>query len=303
MMLIATTFAKGQELYTRSFGDASNPPVIFLHGGPGFNCVNFEVTTAEKLAEKGFHVIVYDRRGEGRSTKENALYTFEQTFNDLNLIYDKYGITTATLIGHSFGGMLTALFAEKFADKVNGIVLLSTPLSLQKTYENIISRVKAIYRNNNDSENMRYVEMLESMDKTSLEYNSFCLMHAMSNGFYTPKQPSDEVKQMYESVKSSAEMKSVPPQQAYGAPAGFWWNEKYTVLDITENISRLKAKRIPIMAIYGTDDGLFSDSQIADMESLLGKDNVLCLENCSHNVFIDRQQAFIDIVAIRCKLK
>jgi proline iminopeptidase len=57
-----------QELYSRAFGNAKDTPILFLHGGPGYNCAGFEVSTAQELANNGFYVIVYDRRGEGRST-------------------------------------------------------------------------------------------------------------------------------------------------------------------------------------------------------------------------------------------
>lgn len=59
--------ATAAEIYSAAYGKASDPAVIFLHGGPGYNSLDFEVTTAQKLADQGFYVIVYDRRGEGRS--------------------------------------------------------------------------------------------------------------------------------------------------------------------------------------------------------------------------------------------
>src|SRR5690606_27700777 len=96
---------RAQNIYQKAFGQASQTPVIFLHGGPGGSSIDFELTTAEKLAEKGFFVIVYDRRGEGRSDDDKAEFTFEQTFNDLKEIYREYGLSSATLLGHSFGGI------------------------------------------------------------------------------------------------------------------------------------------------------------------------------------------------------
>ena len=71
-LLILSVSIQAQDIYSKAFGNKKGIPVIFLHGGPGFNCVNFEVTTAQKLADKGFYVIVYDRRGEGRSLDDNA---------------------------------------------------------------------------------------------------------------------------------------------------------------------------------------------------------------------------------------
>lgn len=93
ILFLATIVANGQTIYTKTFGNSKDKPVIFLHGGPGYNCVNFEATTAQQLADKGFFVIVYDRRGEGRSKDPNAKFTFNETFNDLNNIYSEYKLT------------------------------------------------------------------------------------------------------------------------------------------------------------------------------------------------------------------
>ncbi len=56
-----------QRIYSKAYGDPSDPAIIFLHGGPGYNCAGFEFTTAQTLLESGFYVIVYDQRGCGRS--------------------------------------------------------------------------------------------------------------------------------------------------------------------------------------------------------------------------------------------
>ena len=112
-----TFIVSGQELYVKTFGSNKDKPVLFLHGGPGFNCVTFEATTAQKLADNGFYVIVYDRRGEGRSADTSAKFTFRQTFDDMNNILAKYKIEKVNLIGHSFGGIVATLYAEKYPEK------------------------------------------------------------------------------------------------------------------------------------------------------------------------------------------
>ena len=66
--------AKAQPIYTKAYGDSTNPAIIYIHGGPGYNAVSFEITTAKELSEKGFNVICYDRRGEGRSINSDARF-------------------------------------------------------------------------------------------------------------------------------------------------------------------------------------------------------------------------------------
>ncbi|MBI2281851.1 MAG: alpha/beta hydrolase, partial [Bacteroidetes bacterium] len=138
LIFMVAISVSGQSLYTKSFGDKNNEALIFLHGGPGYNCANFEATTAQKLADEGFYVIVYDRRGEGRSIDNKAKFTFQQTFEDLNSVYKKYDLKTATLIGHSFGGVVATLYAEKYPNRINSMLLVGAPVSLQETFKTII---------------------------------------------------------------------------------------------------------------------------------------------------------------------
>jgi proline iminopeptidase len=165
--ILTVTFINAQTIYSKAYGNSSDDPLIFLHGGPGYNAVGFEVTTAQKLSESGFYVIVYDRRGEGRSPDKNATFTFEETFNDLEALFDKFHLKSASLIGHSFGGVVATLFADKYPSKVNSIILAAAPLSIQETFLTILKLLKSIYFANNDSVNLNYISMLEQMDKNS----------------------------------------------------------------------------------------------------------------------------------------
>lgn len=296
IFVLATMFAYGQSIYTKTFGNGKDKPIIFLHGGPGYNCVNFEVTTAQQLADKGFFVIVYDRRGEGRSKDPSAKFTFKETFDDLNTIYKDYSLTKATLIGHSFGGVVATLFADVNPKKVQSIILVGAPVSLQSTFKNILAKSKSIYQTKKDSVNLKYISMLENMDTTSIEYSSYCFGHAMQNGFYTPKNPTTEAKNIYSKFRTDALLTEYASQMSYEAPKGFWKNEKYTTIDLTNTLQILKKQKIKLFGLYGKDDGLYSIQQINDLQTLIDSSNVKYFDNCSHNVFIDQQTQFIEAV-------
>lgn len=292
LLALSTLFAYSQNLYTKTFGNHTNRAIIFLHGGPGHNSANFEFTTAQQLADRGFYVIVYDRRGEGRS-RASAQFTFKETFDDLNYIYQKYGLSKSTLIGHSFGGVIATLFAEKYPEKIESLILVGTPVSLQSSFKTILQKSKNIYQTKKDSVNLNYISMLENMDNASLEYCSYCFMHAMQNGFYHPKNPTAEAQSIYEKFKTDSLLIKYSSQASPEAVKGFWANEKYTTIDITANIKHLKTKNMNIYGLYGKDDGLYSPDQIKNLQDILGKNNVIYMDNCSHNVFVDQQSLFI----------
>jgi proline iminopeptidase len=294
IFILVTIFANGQSIYNKSFGNSQDKPIIFLHGGPGYNCVNFEATTAQQLADQGFYVIVYDRRGEGRSKDPSAQFTFKETFDDLNNIYQKYGLTKSMLIGHSFGGVVATLFAEANPEKVQSIILVGAPVSLQTTFKNILSKSKNIYLAKKDSVNLNYISMLENMDTNTIEYSSYCFGHAMKNGFYTPKNPTAEAKNIYSKFKTDTLLAKYASKMTYKAPQGFWKNEKYTTIDLSKKIQTLQKNKIQLYGLYGKDDGLYSPQQVIDLQNLIGINNLIYFDNCSHNVFIDQQLQFVE---------
>jgi proline iminopeptidase len=296
LFLLCAFNAQAQELFSRAFGNPGDSAVIFLHGGPGYNCASFEATTAAQLASKGKYVIVYDRRGEGRSADPKAKFTFQESISDLLNLYKKYKITKATLYGHSFGGMLAAKFASAHPNYVHAIVLIGAPVNLQETFRTIRNSAKAYYTAKGDSANLTYLNMLNSMDTTSLFYSSYCFMHAAGIKAYSPKNPTEEAKAIYSTFTSDTLLVKYSSKMTMEGPTGFWKNEAYTTLDLTKDLAALKSSGMKIIGVYGLDDGLYSPKQIDDLKAILGKDAVYYLENCSHSVFVDRQTKFLEIV-------
>ncbi|MFT6324417.1 MAG: proline iminopeptidase [Salibacteraceae bacterium] len=282
-----------QTIYSKAFGNPTHEPVIYLHGGPGYNSIGFELTTAQKLSESGFYVIVYDRRGEGRSPDANAKFTFQETFDDLDEIYQKFNFKRATLIGHSFGGVIGTLYTERNSSTVKSLVLVAAPISMQETFTTILKRSKSIYENNNDSTNLMYIGMLERMDKKSLEYSSYSFGHAMQNGFYMPNTPSKEALAIYTQIKADTLIGPNASKMTYEAPKGFWENENYTSIDLTQNLRNVSQIGIPLFGLYGTEDLLYSTEQVMKLKKLITSTNFEYIDKCSHNVFIDQQDIFI----------
>lgn len=298
-LLIVSNVMAAQTVWSRSFGNPQHPAVIFLHGGPGYNSANFEASTAQALAQAGCFVVVYDRRGEGRSSAEGAQFTFQQTNQDLAELFHTYHLQKATLIGHSFGGVVATLFAKAHPEMVNTVILVGAPVALQATFKTILSSCRKIYTDSGDTTKLKYLSFAEKMDTTSLLYSSTCFMYAMQNNFYKPKKETPEAAALYATLKNDTLIKNHAAKMTMPAPQGFWKNERYTTLDLSSSLSSLVAARVPIYALYGKDDGLYSLQQVKDVEQILGKDHVSYLDQCSHNVFVDQQKTFIEFVIAR----
>ncbi|MEO1702699.1 MAG: alpha/beta hydrolase [Pseudomonadota bacterium] len=102
----------------------SIPPIVFLHGASGN--LNDQHMIFEPLLRRRARLIFIDRPGHGyssRGPKSNA-YPDGQAATIAALL-DELGIEKAIIVGHSFGGAITATFALNHPDKTAGTIFLS----------------------------------------------------------------------------------------------------------------------------------------------------------------------------------
>ncbi|KFF02244.1 alpha/beta fold hydrolase [Chryseobacterium luteum] len=280
-------------LYSKSYGKSKNPAIIFIHGGPRGNSTLFEGTTAQKLATEGFYVIVYDRRGEGRSIDTTATFTYQEAIADLNQIFDKYNIKKANIIAHSFGGLVGTLYTEQNPEKVNSLILAGALFSQQDTYDQILKTTKEIYKEKKDTLMLSKISDIEKLPKNSAEYRKRCYEVASKNNYFKMPFPTKEANQLRENYELS-EFGKNNIRNDY-APILFYKNESKNNIDTKPILINLK-KRIKLFAIYGQQDAIFSKNQLSDMEKIVSKQNFKLIENCSHYMFVDQQQIFINTI-------
>ncbi|MWB93464.1 alpha/beta fold hydrolase [Flavobacterium sp. GA093] len=284
--LMLSFLVNGQNLYIKTYGNKKEKAIVFIHGGPSGNSTLFESTTAQSLADKGFYVIVYDRRGEGRSTDSNAKFTYNEAFQDLNFIYKKYHLKKATLLAHSFGGLVATLFTEKYPKKVNALVLAGALISQQETYDHILNSVGEKYAER--------ISEIKKLDKNSAEYRKKCFDLAGENDYFKMPNPTGDSQKLRANYEASNFYKTNIRNQ--NAPLLFYKNEKLKNIDSTPYLQKIKSANTPVFAIYGKEDGIFSSTQINSIKKLVGENHFALLENCSHYLFVDQQNRFLENV-------
>jgi len=289
LFLIMSLFVNGQNLYIKTYGNEKNKPVIFIHGGPSGNATLFEGTTAQNLADQGFYVIAYDRRGEGRSVDPDAKFTYEEAFQDLNFIIKKYNLNKVTLLAHSFGGLVATLYTEKYPQNVDALILAGALFSQQETYDHILNSLKAKYVNN--QQQLNKISAVENLNKNSAEYRKGCFDLASENGYFKMPNPTEDSKKLYAHYEASEFYKTNIRNK--NAPLLFYKNEKLNNIDSRPFLKNIKIKGIPVFAIYGKEDGIFSSAQIVSMKNLVGENHFAFIDNCSHYLFVDQQNEFI----------
>jgi len=120
----------GTEIYYKDWG--SGPPVVLIHGWP-LDADMWEYQ-APILAEAGYRVIAYDRRGFGRSGQPWSGYDYDTLAGDLHDLMETLDLREATLVGFSMGGGEVARYLGSHGGaRVQKAVFVSavTPFLLQ----------------------------------------------------------------------------------------------------------------------------------------------------------------------------
>lgn len=103
----------GTNLYFKDWG--AGRPVILMHGWPLSSDSWDDV--AMPLADAGFRVIAYDRRGFGRSDQPWTGYDYDTLSDDLADVMEQTGATDAALVGFSMGGGEVARYMSRHGGK------------------------------------------------------------------------------------------------------------------------------------------------------------------------------------------
>jgi proline iminopeptidase len=114
------------ELYVRQAGGrAGRPVLVAVHGGPGLSHELLE--GVEVLASARLAVITYDQRGVGQSSGTvDPARVFDQSVEDLDAVRRFFGTERIHLLGHSWGGLVAALYAARHTENVASLILVDS---------------------------------------------------------------------------------------------------------------------------------------------------------------------------------
>ena len=125
----------GDGNFLQGFGSGS--PLLIINGGHGLDSQEF-AKPAQSLAQNGFQVIIFDRRGVGQSTLENideSTITMDAFLMDIENLRVHFGFDSWSVMGHSFGGMLASYYVSKYPQKVDKLILSSSAGVDRKLFE------------------------------------------------------------------------------------------------------------------------------------------------------------------------
>ena len=106
------------EIYYEEFGDPAAPTLLLVNG-LGSQCLNYDVSWCQLFCDEGFHVVRFDNRDVGLSTKlDDEDYALVDMVDDAVTVLDAIRVERAHVMGCSMGGMIVQRLALNHGDRV-----------------------------------------------------------------------------------------------------------------------------------------------------------------------------------------
>lgn len=113
------------KIYYETYGDEKSYPIVLIHPLGG-NIKIWEEEISLILRSGNYRIIAYEIRGHYRSNMgKSDSFTMDDLANDLDKLLNELKIRKCTLVGHSIGGKIAAVYAKHNSDKIDAIIFIS----------------------------------------------------------------------------------------------------------------------------------------------------------------------------------
>ncbi len=124
------TEINGRKVYYEIHGDAEETIILLHHG---FGCMKIWRGIFHRFVEAGYRVIMFDRRGFGRSEGGHDFFDFyvsdhyrSDSVNELRNMKEILEVGPCHLVGQCEGGVVAVDYAAKYPDDVTSLTAAST---------------------------------------------------------------------------------------------------------------------------------------------------------------------------------
>lgn len=229
--------------------------IVLVHGGPG---------AIGSL--KGFANELNIRTGKGIVEAIQSRYSITELIEELYCQIKENCLEKATLIGHSWGAWLVALFAEKHPESVKEIVLIGCP-PLEDKY---VSEIGSRRFENLSGEDIVLYKRLIKNQVTDEDMEKIPVMFEKSDNYCL------EDKELYRADKTDSEMYNLI------------WSEAVKLRTDGRLLELFKKMNSKIYLIQGEYD----PHSVEGVRIPLQENNVPCetivLEKCGHSPFMEK---------------
>lgn len=266
-----------QPLYWREDGPPDAPPILLLHGGPGAHH-DYLYPQCLELA-RSHRLFTYDQRGGGQSKSDDRTpITWNTQVDDLAQLVTEFKVNPLTLIGYSWGGLLSMLYAIQATANpalpaIENLVLIS-PAPITRAWRNDFERNLAERQRSPLIEQLR-AELNESglreRDYTAYRQRAFEL--SVAGYFADPRRSS-----------------ALTPFRITGRVQQSIW-DSLGDFDLREQLGAVTAR---VLVVHGRQDPIPLVSAEAAAEALRGE--IVVLDDCGHVPYVEQPQALFSSI-------
>lgn len=256
---------RGRRLHYLEWGDAEAPPLLLLHGGTAH--AHWWTYFVAALGA-GFRVLALDLLGHGDSEwSADPVYSIEEHAADVGAFIATMGFASLTLVGHSFGGLVSIEYAAASPERLARLVLVDTRTRLTPSGVRFMRALRAAPRR-------RYATQAEAVENFRLlpDGNAAAegvLKHVAAHAF---RQDADG----HWVLKFD--------RRALGRP---------TARDLVSRLARIPC---PILFVRGAFSDVVSAEDVRNVTAAVPRMRVVEIADAHHHVMLDRPEALADAV-------
>lgn len=245
-------------------------PVLLLSGGPGFS-PDYLRPIAEKLAGK-YSFVLFHQRGTGKSVVEpvNAeTLALPKLVEDVEALRRELKIEKLILAGHSFGGILSMMYARAHPERVGTLVLIDaggpTLQGVPKFNANLAARMT-------EEDNAKVRQWTEAV-KTNRRQAVLEITKAKTPAYFHDRSKASLLTDPMneDSFRDSAFRAIVPQMMA---------------LDIRAGLEKVQA---PVLVLHGKQDPL---ETAAEVHATFPGSKLVMLDDAGHFPWLEQPAAF-----------
>jgi proline iminopeptidase len=247
------------------------PTVLLLHGGPGFDHSTFK--PAMSALTDAAQLVYLDHRGQGRSDRVSPDRCYLANWaDDVKEFCDALEITRPVVMGHSFGGMVTMMYATRHPSHPAKIILSSTAARIRR------DRIYQAFERVGGRQAREAAEQFweNPCAETVAEYQRVCFP-------------------LYSRAATLADA-NVTRRTIFNLELGLrFFNGEARTFDLLEDLKRIEC---PTLLLAGEDDPVTPIEDAADIAGRIpaGLLHFVRFANAGHGVFRDDPQRAVQVI-------
>lgn len=254
------------------------PPLLFLHGGPGYNSYSFSILEGPRL-ESALHVVYYDERGAGRSERPwTGHYQLDTLVEDVESLRRALGVPQLAVMGHSFGGTLALEYAAKYPERVSRLLLVGPGVDMQQA---CAARVEYL--------SLHYAELLAKARADTARHRTACQLaleilpdsigERVNNETMFPRV---ELARVQDSLDAASGLRNTGELSRYLIRNGL----------LTYHFSRPERLTMPVLIFAGREDYAIGLPQQRALARALPNARIIEYDQSGHFLYLDQPDRF-----------